>query len=376
LSQVLNTSVVQLAAELGVPLGELVNILGVEFESLTTTTAAGLSEVATLLGANIFELMEELGVPLRELAIVTGVSIDSMSAALVAELGVFAATLGVDVLELVKQLDISIAELAKTFDIGVESFSAEQFAALVAFSETLGASVSDMAIELGISLGKITEATSLLSQALDIAIAELPEAIQADLGPLLEAIRTATNEADANLAIGNLGGYILDLPADLQVLLKPFLDLIGFDEMSPELGKLTGIEFNTGATVDAIHALAAIPPAQPLVVMIPAPPTPIVIVIPPIIIPPYPGYADGGAVDRTGPAMLHAGEFVVTKTADNLSVSTGDNEESGDMAQVLNVLVDIREQNRRYQEADLATSRDMESSLKTQTEQQRRIANV
>ena len=74
--------------------------------------------------------------------------------------------------------------------------------------------------------------------------------------------------------------------------------------------------------------------------------------------------------------MLHAGEFVVTKTADNLSVRTGDDEESGDMGQILDVLVDIREQNRRYQDADLATSRDMESSLKTQTEQQRRIANV
>ena len=50
-------------------------------------------------------------------------------------------------------------------------------------------------------------------------------------------------------------------------------------------------------------------------------------------------------------------------------------EESDNMSQILNVLVDIKEQNRRYQESDLATSRDMESSLKTQTEQQRKIAN-
>ena len=307
LSQVLNTSVVGLAAELGVPLRELVTIMGIELEDISLATAAGLAEIALLLGADIFELMDAL--------------------------------------------DIGLGDL----------------------------------------------------------LAELPEGIREDLGPLLDAIRQATTEADVTAGVDNLGAYVLGLPADLQLLLQPFLDWFTDPADTPELGALVGIEANTAEILAAIHALVgpieAIPPLveeklppvvippiivqPPPVVVLPAVVPPIV--IPPIIIPPpllppivirFPGvppmqqYADGGSVDSTGPAMLHAGEFVVTKSADNLSVQTGDSEESGDMGQVLAVLVDIREQNRRYQDADLATSRDMESSLKTQTEQQRRIANV
>jgi TP901 family phage tail tape measure protein len=332
LSQVLNTSVVGLAASLSVPLQELVTLMGVKLDDITIATATGLGEVAILLGADIFELMEAL--------------------------------------------DIGLGDL----------------------------------------------------------LAELPEGIRDDLGPLLEAIKTATTDADVTAGVDNLGEYVLGLPADLQLLLQPFLDWFTQPAEDPGLTSLTGIEFNTAATVDAIHQLGAsavmpgtmgplmgpinqdgpvvVPPLPPVVVppvvvppiIVPPPPPvvmppiivppPTVILPPPTVIPfPYPEpfpvpypvfgpdrqlqqYADGGSVDRTGPAMLHAGEFVVTKTADNLNVQTGDSGASGDMAQILNVLVDIREQNRRYQEADLATSRDMESSLKTQTEQQRRAANV
>ena len=435
LSQVLNTSVLNLADELNIPLGELVEILGLELGNLSEATAGQLADVAVMLGADVFELMQTLGISLSELATVSGVHIDTMSQTLAGELGAFAVALGVSVLELTSALGFSITDLAATFEIGVESFSAEQFSALVAFSEALGIGVADVAAALDINLGEIADATSLLSQSLDLAIEGLPDAIQADLGPLLEAIRSATTAADSNLAIDNLGTYVLGLPADLQLLLSPFLELIGFAPNSPELSALMGIEANTNATVQAIHDLATWastaagiplmgpvvvppvvePPPKPVLVttIIVAPPKPIIIpplppvVIPPIMVPPpvvilppptvipfpvpvpfpvpYPvygpdrelqKYADGGAVDRTGPAMLHAGEFVVTRTADNLNVQTGDNEQSGDLAQVLDVLVDIREQNRRYQEADLATSRDMESSLKTQTEQQRRVANV
>lgn len=369
LSQVLDTSVLTLAEELNIPLGQLVEILGVELGALSEATATQLADVAVMLGANVFELMQTLGVSLAELATASGVHIDDMSQNLAAELGAFAAALGVSVLDLTTALGLSIAELATTFEIGVESFSAEQFAALVAFSEALGIGVADVAAALDINLGEIADATSLLSESLDLAIAELPEEIQADLGPLLEAIRTATTAADANLAIDNLGTYILGLPADLQLLLSPFLELVGFAPGSPELSALMGIEANTDATVRAIHALVA-KPVTPIIVI----PPPIHIEMGPILRG-LPAYADGGAVDRTGPAMLHAGEFVVTKTADNLNVSTGDDETSGDMSQVLNVLVDIREQNRRYQEEDLRKTDEIEQNLRIQTEQQRRAVN-
>ena len=82
-------------------------------------------------------------------------------------------------------------------------------------------------------------------------------------------------------------------------------------------------------------------------------------------------------MDRTGPAMLHAGEFVVTKNADNMTVNSGNGEgvSREELAEIKNVLVDIREQNRRYQEDDLALTGEMENSLKQASEASRRIAN-
>jgi len=321
LSQVLNTSVVGLAEELGVPLRELVTLMGVELENISIATAAGLGEVATLLGADIYELMDAL--------------------------------------------DIGLGDL----------------------------------------------------------LAELPDGIRGDLEPLLEAIKDATTEADVTAGVEDLGGYILGLPADLQLLLQPFLDWFSKPEISPEITALIGIQLNTAEIVAGIHALVAMggggttvnnwtvspndglpvygPPAPDYG---PAPPPPVYGPPPPDLPPPppdlpppppedetpeerwirifrpdlFPQYADGGMVDRTGPAMLHAGEFVVTKTADNLNVNTagGEGASSSELTEIKTVLIDILDQNRRYQERDIALTSDMETSLKTQAETSRRIANA
>jgi hypothetical protein len=85
--------------------------------------------------------------------------------------------------------------------------------------------------------------------------------------------------------------------------------------------------------------------------------------------------AEGGLVDKTGPYQMHAGEFVVTASKDNLSIAGGENLTSAELTQIKTVLVDIREQQRRYQEEDARTTKSMESSLKTQAEQQRRANN-
>ncbi len=437
LSQVLNTSVIQLAIDLGVPLRELTEILGVELNNLSMATAAGLSDVALLLGADVLELMDVLEIGLHELVIASGLNLDNLSQSLVEELGDFANTLGVNVLELITALDISIADLGETFGINIGQFSAEQFRVLVAFSNSLGAEIADVARELRINLGRIADTTSILSEALALAISELPDAIQADLGPLLEAIRIANEGADASVAIQDLGNFILELPPQFSKSLIPFLDLIGFQRFPPELGVLLGIEQNTADTVAAIHELidsmsagdlplAGSDPKLPDPVFDPLPtpdPGPIAILEPvfdpvfdplptpdpgpiailePVIQPlplplpePIPGltpvgkqpiykidiieqFAKGGSVDQTGLYQLHAGEFVVTRSTDNLNVATntGDQMSSNELSEIRSVLVAIREQDRRYQDSNLEANRGMESSLKEQNEQARRIANA
>lgn len=428
LSQVLNVSVLGLMAELGVPLRDLVDVLGLELHTLTEETASELADIAMMLGANVFDLMDALGVNLDELAAASGVHLQELSQELAGNLGDFAAELGANVIDLAQQLGVSIADLARTFDVGVDSFSAEQFQALVAFSNALGTNIQAVADELALNLGDLRDATSILSEALELAIGDLPEGIQADLGPLLENIRNATEGADANDAIQDLGEYVLELPDDLAAALLPFLELIGFQQIAPDLVALHGIEENTAATVAAIHALIetmggevpTTPVPEPVVEPDPALPKPttpttggpgdvetpitdpgVVITtspdpaLPPETTLPPPtepitdpsimdvimsmigGYAEGGMVPRTGLAQLHAGEFVVTKNADNLNItSTGNNMSSEELAEIRAVLVDIREQDRRYQEQDLDLSREMEGSMKTQAETARRVANA
>ena len=390
LSRVLNVSVISLAQELGVPLRELAQILGVNLTPIDNTTAEAIGDLAVSLGADIYELLDALGVDLFALAKVSGVHIDEMSADLVAALGDFAEALGVDVLKLIDKMGIPIAELAKTFGIGIDQFSAEQFKALVAFSASLGAGITDVAEALNINLGDIRDATSILSQALGIAIGELPPDIQVGLGPYLEAIRTATNDADANGAIDDLGKYVLSLPPDIAAPLIPFLDAMGFENIAPELATLFDIEKNTRLTAEALLGKdidklgkEVLPPPKkdpyirPYIKPIDRDkPPPVKNYLDPIKYDPYKkGFATGGYVGQTGLHQLHAGEFVINKSANNVSPVQDNELTVAELSQIRTVLSDIRDQQRRYQEADLASSRNIESSMKQQAEQTRRASN-
>lgn len=89
---------------------------------------------------------------------------------------------------------------------------------------------------------------------------------------------------------------------------------------------------------------------------------------------PLPSYDKGGYVPDTGAANLHAGEFVVTRNADNLNVQA-DPLTREELKQIKQVLTDIKEQNKRYQESDLRIAGDIASSTKQQAEVSRRVAN-
>jgi len=415
LAQVLDVSVVELAAELGVPLRELADVLGVELGSLTAATATGLADMAALLGADIFELMDALGVGLLALASATGVHIDQLSQSLAVELGNFALILGVSVFDLAARMDISIAALAETFGIGIDAFSAEQFQALVAFSAALGVGVADVAAVLNINLGSIADATSLLSQALDIAIPELPPEIQAELAPFLEDIRDATTDADANLAIQALGTFITSLPPQIAAPLIPFLDAMGFHNIAPELQAIFEIEKNTRDTAIAVDGLGramfslssavvnvAAASVEASAIMANAISSVIAAllsaqaaanvgtfgssgsgststggILDPIKTDPFiqGSFATGGAVDQTGLHQLHAGEFVVNAARTNISPPPTNELSTQELTEIRTVLSDIREDNRRYHESDLAASKDIDSNMKQQTEQTRRLAN-
>lgn len=388
LALVLDTSVIQLAQELGIPLHELVALLGVELDNLSNETAMALASAAELLGADVFELAEAVGISLTELAEVSGVHLDNMSQALVAELRSFADELGVNVIDLADRLGVSIDDLAETFGVSVDNFEAAHFQALVDFSDAIGLSITEVTETLGLSLGNIADATSILSQSLDLAIAELPGAIQADLGPMLEAIRSATTQADANLAIQNLGNYVLGLPPDIAAALMPFLELIGFQEQTPELTALQQIVANTAAIADAIGQIGNININIPQIVgaesSSSAPGAPATNSW--VYDPTHPnggywsnqgpigGFHTGGWVNRTGLYQMHADEFVVNRSGNNLIIDPPQSDPVV-AAQLTNIsasLEEIKRDAKNYQNADLQTSKDMASGIRDQGERLRR----
>ncbi len=406
LAQVLGVSVIALAAELGIPLDQLVEILGFELNNLTVESASAIGGIADILGADIFELLDALGVGLGDLAIAFGINLDELSKDLVIALGAFAAALGEDALLISEALGLSIDDLAKTFGIGIDAFSAEQFRALVEFSNALGAGVADVAKALDINLGEIADATSILSQALDREISALPPEIQLELSPLLTAIRDATTEADANVAIQALGAYILGLPPEIAAPLIPFLELMGFHNISAELAAIMSIERHTFNALGTLGSIVRAINNLDLSVDVHVTNTTTTIIqevaatgkdkgstepVNPGNSPegiPQPvflagvgwytpqSYDRGGRVEETGMHMLHAGEFVVNRERNNIVPPSNDGGLTRtELREIKNVLVDIRESNRRYQEDDVAATRDVGSAINDQAETIRRFAN-
>ena len=349
LSEVLGVSVLELADELGVPMRDLVELLGVELNNLTAETASALGGAAELLGANVLELAASIGLSIAELASAFGVSLEVMSQDLAIQLGEFSAALGANVFELADVLNISIEDLAATFSLGIGNFEASQFSALAAFSEALGTGITDVAEQLGISLGDITDATSLLSESLNLAIEDLPEGIQADLGPLLDAIREATTQADANNAIQDLIDFVNFLPPDIVGGLTPILGVIA-DSLAnsggdPVVSALNSIESSVDSVKTAVNTVNS-------------------------TLKSIGGFASGGSVQRTGLHQLHAGEFVINPTASNMVViePKGDGASAAELASIRTLLSESVEQNRKYQEDDIALTKDLSSSAKEQAE--------
>jgi len=387
LSQVLDTSVVALAMELGVPLRELAEILGVSLDPMNDTTAQAIGDMAALLGANVFELMEAMSINIMDLAAATGISVDEMTQALATQLGEFASMLGANVIELAETMGISIAELATQFGINIAEFSADQFAGLIAFSEALGISMTELGTSLGIQLGSIRDSTSLISQGFEAATGLLPPETAAELQPYLDAIRDATDTTESEIAIRALGTFITGLPPEIAAPLIPFLDAMGWQHIAPELEAIMQIAGNTAGILgwqsSIVNAISAIDlPDINININIDVPdPTSSSgskgggSKIDPIPYNPLGAFASGGYVDRTGLYQLHAGEFVIDKNRDTIKPSDDDNLSSRELKEIRNVLGDIRDQQRRYQEEDLRVSGEMESSLKQQTEQNRRMAN-
>jgi hypothetical protein len=167
-------------------------------------------------------------------------------------------------------IGLNLRQLAEEVGINLQEASLETALGLANLARQLGVDVAELATAVGVSLGELADRQSLLNQALDATVEGLPEQFRDQLRDPLQAIRDATDEADANAAIARLIALSRDFPAGIRDQLAPFFDGLDPTGTITELGTLRTISDTAGAQLavlqDILNTLRATiePPGAPL----------------------------------------------------------------------------------------------------------------
>lgn len=325
LALAVDTPVLQLMASMGVNLTDLATDLGINLEEITGASVMALGDMADALGLRLGDLttglglsLTDLGAGLLDLTEQLGIDFENLTGANVESLAALASTLGLSLTEIttamglnLTDLSAGVLELTESLGIDLENLTVASTQQLATLAESLGVDLSELAATVGVDLGSLSDAQSLLNQALADTIDDLPAAQRDQLRPLLEAITNATNEADANAAVGAAEDAINGLPLDIRNQLAPFFQGVLPAAAMDDLDYLSGIYGYARDTVQAIQDLAdAIAIAGPgsggssqnsL-----------------------PSYAVGSSfVPADGPAMIHRGEMILPRPVADFLRSSG-----------------------------------------------------
>lgn len=149
----------------------------------------------------------------------------ALAEALAIQLGELSMATRESAIALAEQMGISLTDLVTDLGISLENLSAQTGRELADVASVLNLSVTELANAVGASLGELTETNSLLNDAFEAEIADLPEGIQDELQPLLRNVEDAVGDADANAAIALLRQAVDELAPEFRDELAPYLDL-------------------------------------------------------------------------------------------------------------------------------------------------------
>lgn len=249
--------------------------------------------------------------------------------------------------EVAESIGLNLTTLAEQLGINLQEVSLETATGLSELARQLGVDVAELAANVGVELGTLADRQSLLNQALDATLEDIPEEFRNQLRGPLDAIRQATTEADATAAVTAAETAILGMPAGIRNLLAPFFEGIKPPPVITELTRLGDIAttaasqlIELGAIRTAVEALGSLPSTGEGM----------------------PSYAVGTAfVPRTGPALIHAGEMIVPASVNAWARSNGMTigpAQGGNTDAVVAELRALREQQERAaQEAALRLER-------------------
>lgn len=183
-----------------------------------------------------YTLAEELVGILRDLVAASGDSLTQISE-----------QLGLDLRDLVTDLGVNLDDVTLTTTLQ-----------LADISRNLGVDLSELATSVGLDLGALGDEQSLLNDALEDVIDEIPEEFRERIRGYLEDIEEATRAGNAAPAVRDAEEAINQLPASIRDLLAPFFEGVG----SPT-DQLLQITVEQASDVAAIRALLEAPPPDP-----------------------------------------------------------------------------------------------------------------
>jgi tape measure domain-containing protein len=185
------------------------------------------------LAAQRAETLRELGGMIRELIQATGEPLADVA----------------------ESIGLNLTSLATDLGINLDELSAETALSLVGLARQLGVDVAQLAASVGVELGALADRQSLLNAALDATLADVPQDLRAQLEGPLEAIRSATNDADATSAVEAAEAAINKMPQGIRDLLAPFFAGIGPGPIVSELSTLRTISSTASEQLASLRGI-------------------------------------------------------------------------------------------------------------------------
>lgn len=157
---------------------------------------------------------------------------------------------------LAERLGIPVEEFLSDLGVDLENLTVETAVALGETANLLGVELADLAESVGQDLGSLADDQSLLNNALEQVISQLPEGIANDLDNMLTAIEKSTNPEAREEFLRLMTEYIDDLPENQRDLLAPYFEQIDpITEAQQQVSHMEAIEATNQGIFDQISGM-------------------------------------------------------------------------------------------------------------------------
>jgi len=219
--------------------------------ALAQQFAVHLGELSEATGRPVLELAASMGVTMTALAEDLGINLESITGATVQQLAAMSGMLGLSLTDLTGALGLELTDLAggvteltEQLGIDLSALTTDSTVALAGLARDLGVDLGELATSVGVDLGTLADSQSLLNNALESTIDDLPREQANQLRDMLNAIENATTEADARAAVEAAEDAINDMPAEIRNQLAPYFSGVFPADAITEIGYLSSIDQN------------------------------------------------------------------------------------------------------------------------------------